>query len=418
MDLRLRSQLAGQRMALQVLRLLSDPVSEFAAERWRADPYPQLERMRQRGPLWRSLSGVWVATSYDVCSALLRDRRIGVRHADGRPPYSISMHKVPPPWMHTFLEMDAPDHTRLRRLATPAFARSKMPAYRSRIEALTDGLVDRMQGLGEFDLVREFAGPLPITVISELLGIPDSDNETFARYGRIVGASLDMEALGRVEEVQEVSIALRKLFADLIDERSKNPGDDVISTLAVALREDKLTPEELMTTAGLLLLAGFETTVNLLGNGVRLLLDHPEQWRALCADPTLAPQVVEEVLRFETPFQYGARFTHEPIEVDTGQGIVKVPADVEVMIMFGLANRDPEVFDLPGRFDIWRVPDQEHLAFANGAHYCLGAPLARLEGEIAFRTLATRLPSLRRTGPEVWRMSSLVRGVSALPVAA
>ncbi|MFC0626679.1 cytochrome P450 [Kribbella deserti] len=413
MTIRAHTNLAAQRVARHTLRLFGDPVAELGNPRWHADPYPLLRRMRERGPLWKSLSGTWVATSYDVCSALLRDRRIGVRHADGRPPYRWPG-PVEPPWVNTFLEQDPPDHTRLRRIAAPAFTRAKMPAYEARVAEITAALIDRAPD--DFDLVSDFAGPLPITVIRELLGIPAADDAVFARYGQVAGAALDVSSVRQLNEVTEVSIALRQLFAELIELRTAEPGDDVISTLVAALGEDRLTAEELVTTAGLLLLAGFETTVNLLGNGVRLLLDHPAQWRALCDEPELAPRVVEEVLRYETPFQYGVRFTHEPVEVETGHGLVRLPADAPVMIMFGLANRDPAVFTRPDQFDIHQQRNTEHLAFASGAHYCLGAPLARLEGAVAFKTLATRLPGLRRNGSVGWRPSSLVRGITSLPV--
>ncbi|GAA0596391.1 cytochrome P450 [Kribbella sandramycini] len=412
MELGLTAQFAAQRAIQRLLRLLGDPVSDFQHPSRRDDPYPVLQRMRDRGPLWKSMSGAWVATTYDVCETLLRDRRIGVRHADGRPPYEMNI-GVQPPWTNTFLEMDPPDHTRLRRLVTPAFSRGRMPAYEERIGVVVDELIDELETAREFDLIERFAGPLPITVIRELLGVPDGDDAAFAHYGKVVGAAVDLNSAADVPEIRAVSHALRKLFAELIEERSKNPGDDVISTLVTALDAERITPEELVTTAGLLLLAGFETTVNLLGNGVQLLLDHPEQWAMLRADPDLAPRVVEETLRFETPFQFGVRFTHEPITVAD----VDLPADAPVLIMFGLANRDPEVFPDPDAFDIYRDAPKEHLAFATGPHYCLGAPLARMEGDLAFRALATRLPTLHRTGPAKPRPSSLVRGFLTLPLA-
>ncbi|GAB2821471.1 cytochrome P450 [Lentzea nigeriaca] len=360
----------------------------------REDPYPIYEQIRARGPLARD-NGVWVTGDYATCNKILRDRRFGVRYTDGTYP---GMSGLLP---ESFLETDPPDHTRLRRLAAPAFSPRKIDEYRTRVEKVAESLLDADQ----FDLIAGFAAPLPIAVISELLGIPDSDTGDFADYGRLIAASFDQPM---TPEMRLAAEKVGALFERLIADRRARPGDDVISSLVAAEAEQKLTVPELMGTLVLLLIAGFETTVNLIGNGVRALLDHPAQWALFKANPEMAPDVVEEVLRWAPPVHLTNRIAHEQVDL--------VAADQEITLLLGAANRDPDVFPDAHRFDVMRVQQPEHLAFSSGVHYCLGATLARMEGAVAFRTLARRMPDLRQAGPATFRESIVIRGLASLPV--
>jgi cytochrome P450 len=272
-----------------------------------------------------------------------------------------------------------------------------------------------------FDLIADFAAPLPIGVITTLMGIPDADVDRLSRHGTVVGSALSgIETPEHAAALAAANADLYELFSELIPQKLARPGDDVISYL-VAASPDGITPYELHTTARLLLIAGFETTVNLIGNGVSALLDHPDQWELLRTEPDRAAAVVEEVLRYAPPVQNTSRIAHEPVTVAG----VDLPADSWVMLILAAANRDPLVFGDPAVFDITRPRQGEHLAFSSGIHYCLGAPLARLEAQIAFAELATRLPKLRRPEPTgqpadtpSWRASRVIRGYARLPLLA
>jgi cytochrome P450 len=358
------------------------------------DPHPIYERLRSHGPL-TSDGGLWVTTSHSVAGSVLRDRRFGVRNSDGSHPANGGV--LP----ESFLELDPPDHTRLRRLATPAFSPKKIAEYRTRVEEVADALLDS----GEFDLIADFAAPLPISVISDLLGIPDEDTNEFADYGALVAASFDTGVTAAMANANDKVLAL---FDRLIAQRRRTPGDDVISSLVAAEADRKLTAEEMLGTLVLLLVAGFETTVNLIGNGMRALLDHPSQWKFFKANPELAPAVVEETLRWAPPVHLTSRIAHEQVG--------EIGKDEMITLLIGAANRDPDVYPEPHKFDVMRVHKPEHLAFSSGIHYCLGATLARMEGDVAFRALARRMPDLRRTGPVTFRDSVVIRGPASFPV--
>lgn len=358
------------------------------------DPYPIYERLRAHGPLTRD-GGLWVTTSHQLTNKILRDRRFGVRYSDGSYPANAGL--LP----ESFLELDPPDHTRLRRLATPAFSPKKIDEYRARVEKVAESLLDR----DEFDLIADFAAPLPISVISDLLGIPDADTAEFADYGALVAQSFDTGVTAAMANANDQVLAL---FDRLIAERRRTPGDDVISSLVAAEAGQKLTAREMLGTLVLLLVAGFETTVNLIGNGTRALLDHPSQWRLFKANPELAPAVVEETLRWAPPVHLTSRIAHEQVD--------GIDEDEMVTLLLAAANRDPDVYPEAHKFDVMRVHKPEHLAFSSGIHYCLGATLARMEGEVAFRALARRMPDLRQTGPVTFRDSVVIRGMKSFPV--
>jgi hypothetical protein len=407
----LRARLLAQGALTWFFAKRGDPMARLMHAPWRDNPYPLYEEMRAQGPLVGSRLGVLVATTHQLCDEVLRDRRFGVRTSEGTygDPTAAAVDL-----QLSLLELDPPDHSRLRRLAAPAFRPRRMDTYRERIEELTHDLLDRAAERGEFDVVRDFAGPLPIRVICELLGLPPLDAERLAQHGTVLAGALDgVRSARQLRQMRESFAELDGLFSELIERRRAEPGEDIVSDLVAALDEDKLTSAELVQMCDLLLVAGFETTVNLIGNGTLALLKHPEQWELLRADPDLASAVVEETLRWDPPVQMTMRIAHEPVEL-AGR---RLRADTPVLTLLASAGRDPAVHDDPDRFDIARPNRGEHLAFSSGIHYCLGAPLARMEAEEAFRSLATRLPGLRRAGAVVRRPTSVIHGLSSLPAA-
>lgn len=371
----------------------------------RDNPYPLYERLRAKGPLVRSRVGPWVTTSHRTCNTILRDRQFGVvlEGQTGEGAGGLS-----------FLEMNPPDHTRLRRLAAPAFSPKRMAGYTALIEKTVQQLLDDLPDEGSFDLVSKFSAPLPIAVISDLLGVPTTHADQFARWGATIGTALDgVKGVRHLRALLKANAGLERLFTELFEQRRRDPREDVISSVVTAEGE-RITPAEMVPICVLLFIAGFETTVNLISNGVLALLSHPDQWAALHTDPSLAAAAVEEVLRFDPPVQRTGRVALVDTELD---GIALSRGEY-VVTLTGAANRDPEVYDDPARFDITRAEPADHLAFSSGIHYCLGAPLARVEATIALGALAERLPSLRRAGRLVRRNASTIRGPLHLPVAA
>jgi P450-derived glycosyltransferase activator len=383
-----------------------DPLAQLSLRPGRANPYPLYERLRAQGVLTQTRLGNWATTSHRVCSAVLRDRRFGVTPEDPAEPDELEL---------SFLGKNPPDHTRLRRIAAPAFSPKAVATYTARIEQVAGELLDEAARKGEFDLVATFAAPLPIAVITALLGVPESDTATFTRYGVLLGGALDgIRSLRHAARLQAADNELRQLFENLFALRRKEPTDDVVSHI-VAAEGDQVQPEEMLPLCYLLLIAGFETTVNLISNGVIALLSHPDQWKALCADPEgLAGKAVDETLRYDPPVHLTGRHALEPIELE-GHQIAK---NQQVLTLIAAANRDPEIYDNPAVFDLSRENPAPHLAFSSGIHYCLGQPLATLEARIALRLIAERLPGLRQTGPVTRRNATIIRGPLTLPVAA
>ncbi|MEU9038580.1 cytochrome P450 [Streptomyces sp. NPDC048352] len=384
-----------------------------------ADPFPLYRRLREEGPVRRAVIAggleAWLVTRYEDGLAALSDPRLS---SDVRDATDTRLLRQLPgaereAMLGNMLRSDPPDHTRLRRLVSKAFTAHRVAAMRPRIQALTDGLLDAVLPAGRADLVADFALPLPVAVISELLGVPVDDRHDFQHWtDRLITRGEEPPDPAVVNEAWQ---HMRAYVTALIQDKRSHPGDDLLSGLVTARDEEqRLTEDELIAMVFLLLAAGYITTVNLIGGGLVMLLAHPGQLDRLRRDPELLPGAVEEFLRYDGPVSPGiARFAREDVEIAG----VAVPRGSTVLIASAIADRDPARFPDPDRLDITRQ-DNAHLAFGHGIHYCLGAPLARLEGQIAIGTALRRLPGLALAVPpdEIpWRPGGL-RGPQRLPV--
>ena len=387
-----------------------------------ANPYPVFQQVRATAPVWQAPHGRWFLTGYEDTVMLLRDPRF-VKGFDSAEtlvrrfgPTALQEPAVVE-LSHMMLMRDPPDHTRLRGLVTKAFTARRIEALRSRIQQLTDQLLDKVAAQGRMDAIRDLAFPLPVLVICELLGIPEADRGYFVNQSSSGAALLNPTPPTR-EELDTANAGTLEsgaYFETLFEQRRRQPQDDLITQMVQAEEAgDRLTTEELRANVNLLFAAGHETTVNLIGNGILSLLQHPDQWRKLCADPKLVPNAIEEVLRYESPVQAVGRVVSQPF---AWHGVELPPGDAVISLLGG-ANRDPAVFENPESFDICRK-DLRPLSFGGGIHFCLGAQLARIEATVVFEALIRRMPSLRLVdaGPPKWRMSFTLRGLTELPVA-
>ena len=384
-----------------------DLFSRLTLPNHHTDPYPIYEEMRAQGPMLWTRLGNYSTISHRLCNEVLRSRKFGVSPEDGGDDLASQAGLD-----LSLLELNPPDHTRIRRLAAPAFTPRRMAGYAELVDQAIQRLLDQCEGEREFDLMSAFASPLPIAVVTHLLGLPN-EPERFRRLGSTIARALDgIWSLGQARTVAAADAELRTTFAELLDRRAVDPGNDLVSAL-VTEQSRAITPAELSALVRLLLIAGFETTVNAIGSGMRWLLADREQWELLVAEPGRSPAVVEELLRFDPPVQQTARVANQPAEV----GDVVVARNQWVITLLAAANRDPDVYPAPNRFDITRESPAEHLAFSGGIHYCLGSPLARLELTQAFRALAERFPRIRQAGPITMRLGTTLRGPLRLPVA-
>jgi len=413
-----------------------EPVSDVAAlldfsrPDFLRDPYPTYRALREAGPLHRVEDGAlrfWAVTRHADVLALLRDPRVTVDRLPqlgGDPAAPVDSATLNPiaralrTLSRVMLFRDPPDHTRLRGLANKAFTPRMVEALRPRIAALVGELLAPLEPGARFDVVHDFAEPLPILVIAELLGLPAADRKELKGWSDDLAVLLDGSiALQHLDRGIRSAIAVLDYLRGHLEERRRNPREDLLSAmLAARERDENLTEDEILATALLVMGAGHETTTNLVGNAVLALLRNPRELARLRAEAALLPGAVEEFLRYDAPVQGTARALREPIEIHG----TRIPARNEVLLPIGCANRDPEVFADPDRLDVGRA-DVRHASFGHGIHFCLGAGLARLEAQLAIGGLLARAPRLEPACDEAqlaWRPGWLLRGLTALPVVA
>jgi pimeloyl-[acyl-carrier protein] synthase len=382
-----------------------------------ADPYPFYRRLREKEPIHQSPLGFWVLTRYEDCVAVLRDQRFGREEFQQMLTAVYGDETEKPALPRSMLFRDPPDHTRLRALVSKAFTPRMIETMREHIQEIVDRLLDRVQDAGRMDVIEDLAYPLPVTVICEMLGVPVDDHASIRGWSADIARSLDAIGLPSDQDIVERGRTSRRALADyfrrLVPERRARPQNDLLSGLIAAEEQgDKLSQDEVIAMCLLLFIAGHETTVNLIGNGTLALLRHPEQMKKLRAEPSLIGNAVEELLRYDSPVQRTARITTTEVEL-AGQPL---PKGTMVITALGAANRDPAQFADPDRLDVTRK-DPRHISFGFGIHFCLGAPLARVEGQLALGTLLRRMPNLAlaEANPE-WRESSVLRGLKRLNV--
>jgi cytochrome P450 len=398
----------------------TEPLFNPLAPEFIRDPYPSYERLRTTDPMHLTPFGAFVASRHAEASLVLRDKRFGKDFVD-RTARRYGPQAMDEPifrhMSHWMLQQDPPDHTRLRGLVVKAFTARRVEDMRPRIQHVVDQSLDRVADRGHMDLIEDFAFRLPVTIICDMLGIPEEHRETFFQSSREGGRLLDPVPLSRAEidEANTGNAAAQLYFQQLFELRRRSPGDD-LTTQLVQAEEDgsKLSNEELTANIMLLFGAGHETTVNLIGNGLLALHRNPDQLALLEANPALITNAIEEFLRYDSSVQLTGRVALEDIDDLGGK---KIPKGESVLCLLGSANRDPQVYpDRPDRLDITR-PNVRPLSFGGGIHFCLGAQLARLEAEVAIATLLRRLPDLRLDDAEKpeWRPTFVLRGLKSLP---
>ncbi len=394
---------------------------------WSSDPFPLYAELRERAPIHRNDLGFWVVARHADCLAVLRDRRASSdslnidteRMPEGfRTPVSaedpLAQAMIE---MRPFLFRDPPDHTRLRGLVAKAFTPKVVEGLRARTHQVVDELLDGAMEAGEVDLIESFAYPLPVRIICDMLGVPLEDQERFKAWSHVLARGLDPDFLLSDEVIAargEAVAQFAQYFFALLADRRTHPGDDLLSRLVEA--EDGgtvLSEAELLSTCILLLVAGHETTVNLISGGTLALLEHPDQLERFRTDPDVGRSGVEEMLRYVSPVQLTGRALTEDLTI----GDVVLEAGDFAMLLLASGNRDPDVFDEPDRFDVARSPNN-HLGFGFGIHHCLGAPLARMEAQVALTSLVQRAPHLALAVDQVaYKTNIVLRGMESLPVA-
>jgi cytochrome P450 len=388
----------------------------------RADPYPLFEQIRRAGPLVLPEANLAVFADFADCDEVLR-------HPDScsdRLKSTVAQRAVAagqearPFGTPGFLFLDPPDHTRLRRLVSKAFSPKVIRGLEPDITAMVDDLLDRAQATGRLEVIADLAYPLPVAVICRMLGVPVSDEPQFRSASALLAQGLDpviafTGAPQGFEERLEAGLWLRGYLRELLHQRRSEPADDLMSALiAVEESGDQLTEDEIVATCNLLLIAGHETTVNLIANAVLALLRHPGHWPALAADPGRAAAIVEETLRFDPPVQLVGRIAGEDMTI--GARRTRIPKGDTMMLLLAAAHRDPAITDRPDVFDPGRETVR-HLAFGLGPHFCLGAPLARLEATAALSAVTRRFPDARLVAEPAYKPNVTLRGMAALEVA-
>jgi cytochrome P450 len=393
----------------------------LASRQFKADPYPFYAKLRAEAPVYRTMlpyrQSAWLITRYDDALAVLKDERLVKDRRNvftgERPAKSPWMPAFMRPLAQNMLDLDAPNHTRLRALVHQAFTPRRIEQLRARIQILCDELLNAAQAQNHLELIQAYALPIPLTIIAELLGVPATDRPAFRRWSEhVVAISSGVDLLRALPGIWRIVRYLRVLCA----RRRADPQDDLLTALVQAEEaDDRLSEDELLGMVFLLLLAGHETTVNLIGNGVLTLIEHPEQRELLRKNPALIKPAVEELARYASPVIMATeRYAREELMI---AGVTIARGEL-VLAVLASANRDERRFADPDRLDLMREPNH-HLAFGQGMHYCLGAPLARMEAQIALTTLLRRLPELRLSQPAEalrWRPGMFVRGLEQLPM--
>ncbi len=385
---------------------------------FRADPYPFYDRLREAAAAHVTALDLVVLTRYDdVANALRsndfsRDIEANATPRDGvaRPQRSGAK---------TILNLDPPDHTRLRRLVSKAFTPTAIEALRPRIEVLVDDVLDRAAERGTMELVDELAFPVPFEVISEMLAIPSDRADEMREWSQLLTASLEPTATpATLDDAASAAVKMRAYVSGVVDDRRRNLGSDVLSALIVAEEEgERLTSDELLSFVVLLYVAGHETTVNLIGNGMLALLRHPDELERWRTDPALDAHAVDELLRYDGPVQHTVRVAMVPMSFGEGDGRVEVEPGTTVLCVLGAANHDPAVFENPHTLRLDRPNANRHLAFAAGVHYCLGASLARLEATVAISRLIRRFDTIELRSEPTFRDRLTIRGVDRMELA-
>lgn len=401
-----------------------DPQARLIAEpEVRADPAPFADEMRRHGPLVRGRA-LLMTFDHAVASELLRSDDFRVSRLGGNLPRPLrwvadktdtgGLHPLQPP---SLLAVEPPDHTRYRKLVSSVFTTRAVARLRERVQQTADELLDAMDDDGVVDIVDRYCAQLPVAVISDILGVPDADRPHILRFGELGAPSLDIGLTWRqYREVNSGIAGFESWLTGHLRQLRRNPGEDLLSQIIAAsdagAAGEPLDESELQALAGLVLAAGFETTVNLLGNGIRMLLDQPDHLSTLAARPELWPNAVEEILRLDSPVLMSARVALRDTEVAG----TRVHAGELVIVHLAGANRDPAVFTDPHRFDIERDNAGRHLSFSGGRHFCLGAALARAEGQVGLQTFFERFPDVRAAGTARRRDTRVLRGWSTLPI--
>ena len=392
----------AKRILLAWERLESGVSYDLTSSAFIEDPYPTYEQLRRKDPVHRMrLIEAWALTRYEDVQDVLADHK---RFTNAERNYDYMQYR-------TFLDLDPPDHTRLRGLVSKAFTPRAVRELGPRIQELVDELLAAAAGKSRIDLISDFAFPLPVIVIAEMLGVPAQDRARFREWSDDIALSVNPLLDGeQIERVQQATEELFEYFEGIIEQRRHAPRNDMISALLAAEEEgDRLTHEELLSTLMLLLVAGNETTRNLIGNGMLALLKNPAQLQKLRDHPELLDSAINELLRYDSPVQIDSRNAIDDVEI----GGKRIAAGQRILAIVGAANRDPQIFANPDKLDIGRN-EVSHLSFGRGIHYCLGSPLAILEGRIAFTSLLARFPSMRLASEPVFKEQIVLRGVEEL----
>jgi cytochrome P450 len=394
---------------------MADFTTGFLSPDFIQNPYPYYFQLRSTAPIsYQERWNAWFLTDYEDVNGLLRDRRFGRADPPGSPKRQLPQDEFKTLGDHTVMDMEPPDHTRIRALVQNVFTPRRVESLRGKIQELTDRILDSAGQTGQLDLVHGLTEPISVTVIAELMGVPEAERLNLRPWSRDITAMFELAPTA--DDRQRANRAVREFSAminEMVEQRLRQPTEDLVSALAAAEQSGQVSRAEVTATCILLLNAGHEATVNATGNGMLALLQRPEQYRLLCENPGLLRQAVEEMLRYDTPLHLFHRWAKEDVEYK-GRPF---RAGDRLWLLYGAANRDPKRFPNPDEFDITRQ-ENPHLTFGAGIHYCVGAPLARMELAVSIGSLLARFPALRliEEKPE-YRETFVIRGLKRLEAA-